>query len=605
MTQAGSIQWQGRFFKRVFTRLGILLCAGMLVVGGFAWQIMQHWLREYTLEQLKNNTHLARVAVEHGWPFDSPAAIQAECAEVRALTGLRLTIIATDGRVLADSDADPAGMENHASRPEIIDALKGDMGVNMRTSTSVGQPFLYLATSLRVDGELVAFVRVAAPAEDIERRERAIKQLIITGLAVALPLALLLAWLLSRALATPIQRVSAWAQQLATGDLVTHLEVGGDDEIKQVAEALERMRRSLLTRIREAQQQRQDLEITVSSLEEGVIAVNHDGLVLVANNAARRFLGVGHSLVGGPLAEQLPQRALRRLWDEATETGVGELRRELVLEAGGTSRTVDVSMLHVTQAETPIAWLICLRDITEIAKSVAMKTDFVANASHELRTPVASIRAAVETLHEEGLDVETRGRFLAMISRNVERLQNLTEDLMYLNKVESVAMELTCTTFDPADVFASIETMFGEVMQRKDATLAVKSSVHEVHTDPRWLELVIKNLVDNAVKFIARGGRIELRCFQRGERVIFEVEDNGCGIPQEDLGRVFERFYQADKSRSVSQGGTGLGLAIVKHAVHAMRGEVTITSSVGVGTTVGFSLPRHSPAPAPAGVEAR
>lgn len=593
MTQDGTVRWRGRFFNRVFTRLGLLLSAGMLVVGGFAWQIMQQWLRDYIIEQLTNSAHLARIAVEHEWPFEAPAKIQEECRRVRQETGLRMTVLAPDGRVLGDSDADPAGMENHANRPEVVEALKGRVGLNRRTSASVGHPFVYIAEPIHIDGRLVAVVRMAAPAEDIERRETAFKQLIVTGLAVALPLALLLAWFLSRALAEPIQKVSDWARQLATGDLTTHLEVGGNDEIKQVADALERMRRGLAARIREAQQQRQDLEITVGSLEEGVIAVNREGIVLLANSAARRFLGVGHSLVGGPLAEQLPQRALRRVWDEARSAGVRELRRELVLEAGGVTRTIDVSLLHVTQVETPIAWLLCLRDITAIARSAAMKTDFVANASHELRTPVASIRAAVDTLREEGLDDDARSRFLAMIDRNVERLQSLTEDLMYLNKVESVAVELDCTTFDPAGVFASIQNMFAEALRAKNARLQCTSEVTEVFTDQRWLELILKNLVDNAVKFIQTGGRISLRCAAQGDRVLFEVEDNGCGIPPEDLDRVFERFYQVDKSRAMNQGGTGLGLAIVKHALHAMRGEVRISSSVGVGTIVRFTLPTN------------
>ncbi len=591
MIQTVQERWPGRFFTRVFTRLGLLLAVGMLVVGGFAWQIMQHWLREYTVEQLQNNAHLARLAVEKSWPILTPGALQEECRLVREQTGLRMTVVAPDGRVLGDSDANPAEMENHASRPEVAAALKGEVGLHERHSASVQHPYLYVALPLHVNNELVAVVRIAAPADDIQRRERAIKQLIGTGLAVALLLALLLAWFLSKALAAPIQRVSAWAQQLATGDLVTRLEVRGDDEIKQVAEAMDQMRSKLSARIREAQQQRQDLEITVGNLEEGVIAVNREGIVLLANAAARRLLGLSYSPVGGPLAEQLSNRGLRRYWEEALSKGLSETRRELRLENGDTVRTVDVSILHVTQIETPIAWLVCLRDITAIARSVAMKTDFVANASHELRTPVASIRAAVETLCEEGLDEPTRRRFLSIIERNVERLQNLTEDLMHLNKVESVAMELTESAFDPAEVFAAMRAMFEDALRLKGAELTYLSDVSVVYTDQRWLELVLKNLVDNAVKFVGAGGRVELLCTAVGDKVAFEVRDNGCGIPPEDRDRVFERFYQVDKSRAMNAGGTGLGLAIVKHAVSAMRGEVTITSTVGVGTRVRFTIP--------------
>lgn len=599
MIQPAPVKWQGRFFTRVFTRLGLLIALGMLVVGGFTWQIMQHWLREYVVEQLRNQAHLALLSVERNWTTYQPRQLQEQCRQVREQTGLRMTIIAPDGRVLADSNADPSEMENHAGRPEVVSALQGEVGLHERVSASVRQPFFYVAMPLLQAGELVAVVRVATPAEDIQRRERAIRQLIGTGLAVALPLALLLAWLLSRALAAPIQRVSTWAQQLATGDLVTRLEIRGDDEIKQMADSLDRMRSNLAARIREAQQQRQDLEITVSNLEEGVIAVNRDGIVLLANAAARRLLGLRYSPAGGPLAEQLTHRGLRRFWEDALGAGTSESRRELTIESDGGTRTLDVSILHVTQIETPIAWLVCLRDITAIARSVAMKTDFVANASHELRTPVASIRAAVETLRETGLDEPTRRRFLSIIDRNVDRLQNLTEDLMHLNKVESVAVELVESTFDPAEVFAALRTMFEDALRQKQAELTYVSDVDLIHTDQRWLELVLKNLLDNAVKFIGPGGRIHLRCAAVGEKVAFEVQDNGCGIPPEDMDRVFERFYQVDKSRAMNVGGTGLGLAIVKHAVSAMRGEVSISSTVGVGTVVRFMIPALAPATRP------
>ena len=433
--------WQGRFFKRVFTRLGLMLCVGMLVVAAFAWQIMQHWHREYSVEQLGNSAHLAHLAVQRSWPA-SERILQRECEDVRLKTGLRMTIIAPDGRVIADSDADPSTMANHSDRPEVMDALKGRTGMNERTSASVGHPFVYVALPLEIDDKLVAIVRIAAPAEDLARRERAIWQLIATGLCVALPLALIIAWFMSRALAAPIQRVSAWARQLAVGDLSTRLEVKGDDEVRQVAATLDRMRLSLSARIHEAHQQRRDLEVTVGTLEEGVIAVNEQGIVLLVNPAAMRILGVAHSLVGGPILEQLSDRGLRRLWEDAFSTDANALRCELVLESDGSTRTVDALVIHIVDAQTPIAWLMCLRDITAIATSVAMKADFVANASHELRTPVAAIRAAVDTLREPGLDEAARSRFIAMIDRNLIRLQSLTDDLMHLNKVESVAVEV-------------------------------------------------------------------------------------------------------------------------------------------------------------------
>lgn len=595
---------QGNFFKRVFTRLGLMMCIGMLLVAAFAWQIMQHWLSDYNVEQLRNSAHLATRVVAGSWS-ESSASLQEGCLQIKNDTGLRTTVILPDGDVIADSDAPAKSMANHSDRPEVIEALQGRIGVNRRLSASVGHSFVYVAAPLIIDGAMVAIVRIAAPFEDLARRERVIWQLIAAGLCVALPLALMIAWFMSRGLAAPIQRVGAWANRLGRGDLATRLEVEGDDEIRQVAAALDRMRRNLSDRIQEAHQQRRDLAITIGTLEEGVIAVNQEGIVLLVNPAAIRILGIAHSLVGGPIVEQIPDRGLRRLWEETTSSGSKEVRREIILTSNGVARTVDALIIHVVDTETPIAWLMCLRDITAIAKSVAMKSDFVANASHELRTPVAAIRAAVDTLREPGLDANAQARFMAMIDRNLMRLQALTDDLMNLSKVESVNIELNYSTFDLEEVYAGLRATFGQVLSAKQATFTMKSDVGPIHTDQRWLELILKNLIDNAVKFIPEGGRIKLSCRREDKFAVFEVEDDGCGIPMEDIDRVFERFYQVDRSRGMNQGGTGLGLAIVKHAVNAMQGKVAIRSKVGEGTVVSFQIPAFAENSVGAEIDAR
>lgn len=595
---------QGNFFKRVFTRLGLMMCIGMLLVAAFAWQIMQHWLSDYNVEQLRNSAHLATRVVAGSWS-ESSASLQEGCLQIKNDTGLRTTVILPDGDVIADSDAPAKSMANHSDRPEVIEALQGRIGVNRRLSASVGHSFVYVAAPLIIDGATVAIVRIAAPFEDLARRERVIWQLIAAGLCVALPLALMIAWFMSRGLAAPIQRVGAWANRLGRGDLATRLEVEGDDEIRQVAAALDRMRRNLSDRIQEAHQQRRDLAITIGTLEEGVIAVNQEGIVLLVNPAAIRILGIAHSLVGGPIVEQIPDRGLRRLWEETTSSGSKEVRREIILTSNGVARTVDALIIHVVDTETPIAWLMCLRDITAIAKSVAMKSDFVANASHELRTPVAAIRAAVDTLREPGLDANAQARFMAMIDRNLMRLQALTDDLMNLSKVESVNIELNYSTFDLEEVYTNLRATFGQVLSAKQATFTMKSDVGPIHTDQRWLELILKNLIDNAVKFIPEGGRIKLSCRREDKFAVFEVEDDGCGIPMEDIDRVFERFYQVDRSRGMNQGGTGLGLAIVKHAVNAMQGKVAIRSKVGEGTVVSFQIPAFAENSVGAEIDAR
>jgi len=561
----------------------------MVVLCAVTWRITQNWLRDNAHAHLERVVSLAGLGIER--VLDDPKRLIAETHTLRERCGYRITVIAPDGRVLADSDADSIAMENHADRPEVIDALDGRLGHNRRLSHSVGRAYVYSAGPVFRSSRLVAVVRVAAPAADLERSEAVLLQWIGAALAIALPITLVIAYFLSRALAKPIQHVSDLAGRLAVGDLNTRIEMQDDDEVGQVARALERMRVHLVDRIREGQQQRQDLEVTLGRLEEGVIAADREGKVLTDNAAARRILGTSKALFGHPLRDHLPVAALQRLWDGSPGAGASELQRDIAMTVQGDPRTISASVVPVDLPGTPIARLLCLRDITELAQSIAMKADFVANASHELRTPVATIRAASDTLAADDLDAPTRARFLAVIDRAVERLKNLTEDLMHLNRVESPSFEPAPSQFDARELLQGVAALFGDAIAHKRGTLSIECSVSRMVGDRRTIELILKNLVDNAVKFIGDGGKVKLRCSRTGTRIRFEVEDNGCGIAADERDRVFERFYQVDKSRSQSQGGTGLGLSIVKHAANALDAELALKSEVGVGTTVTLTLP--------------
>lgn len=581
----------GRFFRRVFVRLSLLLAAGMVVLCAVTWRITQNWLRNNAHDHLSRVVSLASFELERS--LDDPQRLAIETTGMRDRCGYRLTVIEPGGRVLADSDSPPSEMENHADRPEIISALAGQIGHHRRLSHSVGRSFVYCAGPIYRDARLIGVVRVAAPAAEIERSEAVLFQWIGAALAVALPITVTIAYFLARALARPVQHVSGLAERLATGDLNTKIDLQDDDEVGQVARALDHMRIHLADRIREGQQQRQDLEVTLGRLEEGVIATDREGRVLTDNAAARRILGATQPLFGKSLHDHLPVAALQRLWDSTNGIAAGETQREIAMTVQGEARTMSVSVIRVDLPGTPIARLLCLRDITDLARSIAMKADFVANASHELRTPVATIRAASDTLAADDLDAPTRARFLAVIDRAVDRLKNLTEDLMHLNRVESPSFEPVISQFDPRELFAVVASLFAPAIHAKQATLVHDCKVTLMGSDRKTIELILKNLVDNAVKFIPEGGRVSLRCTAVGRKVGFDVEDNGCGIPPAEQDRVFERFYQVDKSRSQSQGGTGLGLSIVKHAVNALDGELTLKSEPGAGTTVSFTVPNY------------
>lgn len=565
----------------------------MVVLCAVTWRITQNWLRDNAHDHLGRVVSLAGFELERS--LDDPQRLAVETTAMRERCGYRLSVIATGGQVLADSDAPPSGMENHADRPEVAAALTGRIGHNRRMSHSVGRSFVYCAGPIYRDKRLIGVVRVAAPAAEIDRSEAVLLQWIGAALAVALPITLIIAYFLARALARPVQHVSGLAERLATGDINTKIELQDDDEVGQVARALDRMRMHLADRIREGQQQRQDLEVTLGRLEEGVIATDREGRVLTDNPAARRILGTTQPLFGRALHEHLPAAALQRLWDTTNGADAVESQRDFSMDVQGEKRTISASVIRVDLPGTPIARLLCLRDITDLARSIAMKADFVANASHELRTPVATIRAAADTLAADDLDAATRARFVGVIDRAVERLKSLTEDLMQLNRVESPSFEPAISQFDPRELLTGVASLFAGAIQAKRANLVCDCGVSRMGSDRKTIELILKNLVDNAVKFIPDGGRVSLRCNSIGRQVRFDVEDNGCGIPLADQDRVFERFYQVDKSRSQSQGGTGLGLSIVKHAVNVLDGELALKSEPGAGTTISFTVPNYDP----------
>ncbi len=575
----------------VFTRLAILLSLGMVFVGALTWHLVQRSLQDALQTDLRRHARLTALLLARSHAVPTAQSAGNVCRVVHRETDLRVTVFDAKGRVLGDSAPKSAVSNDRAVRPEVTEALRGRTGVDRRNDPALGPPLVYVAVPVMLDDRPVAVVRVDASEDDLIRNRTALAAWTAVGIAIALAFSLLPAWFLARALARPIHRVSDWASRLASGDLTTRVEVQREDEIGQVAEALDGMRSRLAARVREAQQQRRNLEVILTNLQEGVLAVDQAGNVLTANAAARRLLHLSTSPVGGPLREQLGRRSLGNLWDDAVASGASELRRQIVMPGPDGDRSLDVAMIRIPAGGSPITWLFCLRDVTEVSRSAAMKAEFVANASHELRTPAASIRAAIDTLRSSDVAPDARERFLSVIDRNVARLQALTDDLMQLNRVDSATVQLSPSRFDPAEVFETMRALFADATAQKKAELVCQSRVDSLVADRKMLELVLRNLVDNAAKFINDSGRIELVCRPDGATVRFDVCDDGCGIPAEDVQRVFERFYQVDKSRGRNPGGTGLGLAIVKHAVLAMGGNVTIESQPGHGTTVSFAIP--------------
>lgn len=549
---------------------------------------------------------------------------------------VRITLVAADGAVLADSQGDAATMENHLLRPEIAQAMQTGRGESERWSQTVSRTMKYVAVRVDEGGAAVGAVRVAMPVRTLGERAQAARGLLGPIGAVAVLSAVGMAVGLALLWSNRIRRLTAVAQKLSRGDLSAAIPVSGSDEVGMLARSLERMRGRLNSQIAAMELQRRTWESIVENVNEGVVLADSSGRILLANPTAARLLNCqsfpsqGFMIHSGCRVEVcVPQHDLQRMLlpDEQDQTGsvgpasVNDDTENVHLHAiridvpGSPSvayvlaRACNISMavpVSSTDGAKPglaveTGRLLLLTDVTALLRAIRSRSDFVANASHELRTPVAAIRIAVETLTKMDFaqEAEAAGRFANIIARQSARLEALVGDLLDLARVESPGARFELAGLHLQRVVDELRQRWEDELVAKElrwrAEVAAEAS--QVTANAHLLSLVLDNLVDNAIKFTPRGGEVSVQARGAGDRVVIEVADTGCGIPDVDQLRVFERFYQVDAVRTGTgndKRGTGLGLSIVRHAVSAMGGSVSLASKAGEGTRVMVELPRKA-----------
>jgi two-component system phosphate regulon sensor histidine kinase PhoR len=498
--------------------------------------------------------------------------------------GERITVIRTDGVVLADSEHDPATMENHAGRPEVRRAIAGSVGVASRNSETVGRPFRYVA----LPPEQGRIVRLAISLDRVTDRLQRARMLIAVAALVALAVGLGAAWLIARTLTRPLAAVNEAAARIARGDLAVKAPEEGSAEVSALAATINLMASELAARIGEAQADRRTRDLVLSALDEGVVLMDDRGGVRYANPAAIRLLGrmAGDVplVAAGTSPDPFISPVVRRLVGRAFDVGSVQ---EQELEIGQPPRTV-LATAFPAGGEGLV--LLVLRDVTEARKVDAIRRDFVAAASHELKTPVASIQAAAETLsHAMDEDPEAARRFVANLHRDSERLSRIVMDLLDLSRLESERPTLEDVRLD---LLAREEIdRVGELTLEAGLNVEVSTDPVTVRGSRKDLALLLSNLLDNAVRYTHQGGTIRVHVAGENGPARVEVSDTGIGIPSRELPRIFERFYRVDRARSRETGGTGLGLAIVKHVAEQHGGRVEASSELGKGSTFVVTLP--------------
>ena len=591
---------QRRLFGKLALTFLALLLSVLLAVDFLAERALRNSYENDGYQQLKA---LARLMSLHPLPLtsatpqtpDEIAALNTWVA-ANASSGVRISVISADGRVLSDSQSETATMETHAERPEVLAALKLGEGRATRQSVTVGAQLLYYAVREDLPGGTPVILRLALPMAGFGeqlwnfRRKLWLWSLLIYLFAGAI------AMLMSRGYTDRIERLREFSRRVAEGDFRPLPSDGSGDSLEALRISLNQTASRLDRTIRTLTEERNLSAAILGSMVEGVAVVNAGERLVFANPGFASILGLDvPPVAGSSLLEVVRQTEL-----------IGAVRRVLAGEPRVESEIVTgtlrqhyfaATVASVREGETSGA-VIVLHDITDLRKLERIRRDFVANVSHEFRTPLTAIQGFAETLIGGAIDdPQNRGRFLAIILEHSRRLARLTEDLLRLSQMDAEQLELEIRAVSVAQL---IESCY-ETAQRRAAdkgltlSLNLPSQLPDVAADNRRLQEVLQNLLDNAIQYTLPGGKIVLSAETRGDEVIFTVADTGIGIPQADQPRIFERFYRVDVARSREAGGTGLGLSISKHLVEAHGGRIWVESDVGVGSKFHFAVPVFDP----------
>ncbi len=571
------------FVGRLVAGMVAVLVATVLVLGWSADALLRQRLEEEIRVSLERDARL----VAQTLPADT-TAYQETIHRLGIITGLRLTYIDSTGRVRAESDL--AGdslsrIENHLNRPEVQQALQTGHGADRRISRTVGRPLLYVAVR---SGS--GFVRVATGLEQVDAIVSRAQRAVLLASLVALLLGLSVAVPVARSFAGPLTELAASARAIAAGESPRFPHAGVPD-IDALVAALRQMHEELDHRFSELRREQAESATLVEAMIEGVLATDARGRIVTANTAARRLLGYS--------ADQ-PLPDLRQLFHPKPA------RAAVDAVLGGTSvvdRELDLDGSTVLANARPLpsgGAVLVLHDVTDLRLLETMRRDFVANVSHELKTPLTSIAGYAETLVGDMPDPATTRKFLEVILGNARRMHRLVDDLLDLSRIESGGWVPEPEAVDLPDTAAEVFESFAERARAAGVILAVEVApgATTLTADPQSIRQIMTNLVDNALRYTPSGGRVTVAGRREGRDLVLEVRDTGSGIPAEHLPRLFERFYRVDPSRSRAEGGTGLGLAIVKHLVEAHGGTCSAESLLGQGTVIRARFPDTEATPA-------
>ncbi|HEX3027891.1 MAG TPA: ATP-binding protein [Clostridia bacterium] len=591
--------------KKLFLYYMILVVVGISITGFFISELTQNLYEHEVENKLKNAAKLIDYQIAEkqskGYPvdFNKEALCYSEAlndsnSNSKTKTNYRVTFIRFDGTVIGESDTDYRKMANHSSRKEIREAIQGKTGKDIRKSKTLRINFLYIAVPLKTSKVIV---RVSVPLVLLHQIDRIIWYYTVIGILGGLLLTALLAVIFTSSIISPIRKLISLTKEISKGNYSSRVGITSNDEIGQLAEAFNQTASTLEKTVSDLVDRNIKVDTIMNSIICGIVAVDVNYRIMLINDTAREIFDISHDLnvIGSNLVECVRNSSINSFLHETVSRNiplVNEVTLWLPEEKILRIYTNPISKSK-EQEQANTGGIIFIQDVTNIRKLEQMRTDFVSNVTHELKTPLTSIRGFVETLRSGAIeDREVAARFLDIIDIEAERLYMLINDILQLSEIETGQKDSNIGTYN---LYSIAEEVFSILQVTAD-----KKGIHiKNQVDPKLkivankdrIKQMLINLVDNGIKYNSKNGSVTVKAVRTEGRIVITVADTGIGIPMEHTNRIFERFYLVDKGRSRSMGGTGLGLSIVKHIINLYNGDVKVNSEPGKGTEFVISLP--------------
>ena len=588
-----------RLLWQLFPSYLLITLISLITAGWYASSSFRHFFFEQSAANLKTRALLITQLIENYLSPLNAASVDFICKEIGKTSSTRITIMLPSGKVVGDSEKIPDNMDNHADRPEMISALKEGLGVSTRYSRTLEEKevkILYVAIPLKINTKIIAVTRLSVPVTSIEEKLKGLQiRIALGGLLIAL-LAAFISWMVSRHISRPVEDIKEGAKRFAQGDLKHRLQVTDSHEIASLSKMLNQMAAKLDDRIQTTTRHRNELEMVLSNMLEGIIAVDKNERIISINRAAFQMFDIHPSQLQNRMLQEVVRNFELGQLIKKTRASARPIAGDIILYQNGERILhAHTTMIRDTHDKL-IGTLVVMNDVTRLRRLENMRRDFAANVSHEIKTPLTAIKGFVETLcHSEVADPAEYRHFLAIIEKHVNRLVAIIEDLMNLSRIEQTDEKKEIQIKENsirAVIQNAIQICQPQAMKKNIALILKCDEELTAKIDAPLIEQAIVNLIDNAIKYSGVKSEIQVEVSLEETEVAISVKDHGAGIAKKHLPRLFERFYRIDKARSRKLGGTGLGLAIVKHIVQAHGGFVTVDSTLEKGSTFKIHLPK-------------